>query len=69
MEILNTIHQLTSGNRLLTITKSNASVDIRIAKFAQKDSADDIEEELNIPITMETYNRLVSEMVRSCDRL
>ena len=65
MEILNTIHQLRSGNRLLTITKGNSSVDIRITKY-KKDSVDVIEEDLNIPITMETYNGLVSEMAKSC---
>lgn len=66
MEILNTIHQIRAGNRLLMITKSNASVDIRIIKFIQKDSIDEIEDELNIPIAMETYNKLVSEMLKSC---
>lgn len=66
MEIINTIHQIRSGNRFLTITKSNDSVDIRITKYNQKDPIDMIEEDLNIPITMETYNRLVSEMAKSC---
>lgn len=69
MESLNTIHQLRSGNRLLMITKSNDSVDIRITKYNQRDSVDEIEEELNIPITMETYNRLVSEMAKSCQHM
>lgn len=64
MEILNTIHQLRSGNRLLTITKSNRTVDIRITKY-KKDSVDVIEEDLNIPITIETYNELVCEMAKS----
>ena len=69
MEILNTIHELRSGNRLLTITKSNSSVDIRITKYNRKDSVNEIEEELNIPITMEAYNRLVSEMAKSCQHM
>lgn len=69
MEILNTIHQLRSGNRLLTITKSNGSVDIRITKYNQKDFIGEIEEELNIPITMETYNRLVSDMAKGCQHV
>ena len=64
MENLNTIYQLSSGNRLLTITKSKASVDIRITKFKQKDSENEIEEELNIPITMDIYKSLVSEMFK-----
>ena len=66
MEILNTIHQIRAGNRLLMITKGNTSVDIRITKFTQKDFVDEIEDELNIPITTETYNNLVSEMFKSC---
>ena len=66
MEILNTIHQVSSDNRLLTITKGEGSVDIRITKFKRKDSGNEIEEDLNIPITMETYIKLVSEMSKSC---
>lgn len=66
MEILNTIHQIRARNRLLTITKSNDSVDIRIVKFTQEDSVDWIEDELNIAIAMETYIKLVSEMSKSC---
>lgn len=66
MESLNTIYRLSSGNRLLTITKSKASVDIRITKFKQKDFEDAIEEDLNIPITMDTYKSLVSEMSKGC---
>lgn len=66
MEILDTIHQIRTGNRLLTITKSKTAVDIRIAKITQKKSTDEIEEELNIPITIETYIKLVNEMSKSC---
>ena len=63
MENLNTIYQLSSGNRLLTITKSKASVDIRITKFKQEN---EIEEDLNIPITIDIYKSLVSEMLKGC---
>ena len=63
MEFLNTIYRLSSGNRLLTITKSKASVDIRITKFKQEN---EIEEDLNIPITMDIYESLVSEMFKGC---
>lgn len=66
MESLNTIYRLSSGNRLLTITKSKASVDIRITKFKQKDFENEIEEDLNIPITMDIYESLVSEMFKGC---
>ena len=66
MESLNTIHQLSSGNRLLTITKSEESVDIRIVKFGRKEYANEIEEDLNIPITMDIYKKLVSEMFKDC---
>lgn len=66
MESLNTIYQLRSCNRLLTITKSKESVDIRITKFKQKDSENEIEEDLNIPITMDIYESLVSEMFKGC---
>ena len=66
MESLNTIHQLRSGNRLLTITKSEESVDIRITKFGRKDYENEIEEDLNIPITIDIYKRLVSEMFKDC---
>lgn len=65
MEIINTTHQIRAGNRLLTITKANTSVDIRITKFTQKNSVDEIEDELNIPITIETYAELVNEMFKS----
>ena len=64
MECLNTIYQISSGDRLLTITKSKKSVDIRITKFDQKDSENEIKEDLNIPITMDIYESLVSEMFK-----
>ena len=66
MECLNTIYQLSSGDRLLTITKSKESVDIRITKFDQKDSKNEIKEDLNIPITIDIYESLVSEMIKGC---
>jgi len=66
METLNTIYQVRAGNRRLTITKSESSVDIRITKFTQNGSADEIEEELNIPIAMKTYIKLVDEMSQCC---
>lgn len=68
MESLNTIYELRSGNRLLTITKGKDSVDIRITKFTRSESVDAIneEEDLNIPITMDAYNALVSEMIKGC---
>lgn len=70
MENLNTIIELRQDNRLLTITKGKSYVDIRITKFSRKDSANEvdekIEEDVNIPITMDTYKRLVSEMLRIC---
>lgn len=66
MESLNTIYRLSSGNRLLTITKSKEAVDIRITKFKQKDFENEIEEDLNIPITMDIYESLVSEMFKGC---
>ena len=66
MEILNTTHQIRAGNRLLTITKSDTAVDIRIEKFTREDSFVEIEDELNIPITMETHIKLVNEMSKSC---
>ena len=73
MESLNTIIELRQDNRLLTITKGKSYVDIRITKFSRKDSADEedekIEEDINIPITMDTYNWLVSEMFKSCQRI
>lgn len=70
MESLNTIIELREDNRLLTITKGKSYVDIRITKFSRKDSANEadekMEEDINIPITMDTYKRLVSEMLRIC---
>lgn len=66
MESLNTIYQVRAENRRLTITKSESSVDIRITKFTQNGSADEIEEELNIPIAMKTYIKLVDEMSQCC---
>lgn len=66
MECLSTIYQVSSGNRLLTITKGKNSVDIRITKFDQKGSENEITEDLNIPITMDTYESLVDEMFKGC---
>ena len=66
METLNTIYQVRAGNRRLTITNSESTVDIRITKFTQNGSADEIEEELNIPIAMKTYIKLVDEMSQCC---
>lgn len=70
MESLNAIIELREYDRLLTITKGKSSVDIRITKFSLKDSVNEmdekIEEDVNIPITMDTYNRLVSEMFNIC---
>lgn len=70
MESLNTIIELREDNRLLTITKGKSYVDIRITKFSRKDSAneayEEIEGDINISITMDTYKRLVSEMLRIC---
>ena len=66
METLNTIYQVRAGNRRLTITKNESSVDIRITKFTQNGSTDEIEEELNIPIAMKTYIKLVDEMSQCC---
>ena len=70
MGSLNTIIELREYDRLLTITKSKDYADIRITKFSRKDSANEvdekIEEDVNIPITMDTYNRLVSEMFKIC---
>ena len=68
MESLHTIYELRSGNRLLTIAKSKDSVDIRITKFTRSESIEAIneEEDLNIPISMDTYNALVSEMIKGC---
>ena len=71
METLNTIYYISAGDRQLTITKSKDSVDIRITKFAPIKYIDKMaekvaEEELNIPITMDTYYRLVNEMSKGC---
>ena len=70
MEILNTIYYISSGNRQLTITKGKDSVDIRITKCHRKDPinvmSEEIVEELNIPITMDSYYRLVNEMSKGC---
>lgn len=66
MECFATIYQVSSGNRRLTVTKGKGSVDIRITEFDQKDSENEIKEELNIPITIDTYKSLVSEMFTGC---
>lgn len=63
MEIVSTIYEIISGNRHLTITKSKNSVDIRITKYTDKET---IEEDLNIPISMDAYYRLVNEMAKGC---
>ena len=63
MEIVSTVHEVVSGNRHLTITKSKNSVDIRITKYTDKEI---IEEDLNIPISMNTYYSLVNEMAKGC---
>lgn len=65
MEFVNTIYQIISGKRHLTITKSNESVDIRITKYAYTDK-EIIEEDLNIPISMDAYYSLVNEMAKGC---
>ncbi len=69
MENLNTIIELRQDNRLLTITKGKSYVDIRLTKFSRKDSANEadekIEEDINIPITMDIYKRLAGEMFKS----
>lgn len=62
MEIVSTIHEITSGNRCLTITKNKNSVDIRITKYVNTDK----EIDLNIPISMDTYYNLVNEMAKGC---
>ena len=71
MEKVYTTHCLRAGNRQLTITKGENSVDIRIAKYYRKDpinAMDEelVEEELNIPILPETYEKLVHEMWSAC---
>jgi len=63
VEIVSTVHEVVSGNRHLTITKSKNSVDIRITKYTDKEI---IEEDLNIPISMNTYYSLVNEMAKGC---
>ena len=63
MEIVSTVHEVISGNRHLTITKSKNSVDIRITKYTDKEK---IEEDLNIPISMDAYCFLVNEMAKGC---
>ena len=66
MESLSTVIKLRKDNRLLTITKSENSVDIRIAKLSREYSTnEEIEEEyIDIPMTADTYNELVSEMFK-----
>lgn len=65
MEIVNTVHHVVSGNRHLTITKGKNSVDIRITKYAHA-GKEIIDEDLNIPISMDTYYSLVNEMAKGC---
>ena len=65
MEIVSTVYEIISGNRHLTITKSKDSVDIRITKYAHTDK-EIIEEDLNIPISMNAYYSLVNEMAKGC---
>lgn len=62
METVITTHELISGNRQLTITKSKYSVDIRITKTDKGV----IEEDLNIPISKDAYYSLVNEMAKGC---
>lgn len=71
MEIINTTYSLTSGNRQLTVTKSDNSVDIRITKYARKSDtyitdSETIEEDLNIPVSLDAYYKFVNEMSKSC---
>lgn len=71
METVHTAHILRAGNRQLTITKSENSVDIRITRYHREDPynvMDEklVEEDLNIPISLETYEKLVHEMRSSC---
>ncbi len=65
MEIVYTVHHVVAGNRHLTISKGKESVDIRITKCVHNDE-ETIEEDLNIPITMDTYYSLVNEMAKGC---
>ena len=63
MEIVSTVYEIISGKRHLTIAKGKDSVDIRITKFTDKET---IEEDLNIPISMDAYYSLVNEMAKGC---
>ena len=65
MEIVSTVHEVVSGNRHLTITKSKNSVDIRITKYIDTNK-ETIDEDLNIPISMDAYYSLVNEMAKGC---
>lgn len=65
MEIVSTVHEVVSGNRHLTITKSKNSVDIRITKYVDTNK-ETIDEDLNIPISMDAYYSLVNEMAKGC---
>lgn len=65
MEIVSTVYEVITGKRHLTITKSKNSVDIRITKYAHTDK-EKIEEDLNIPISMDAYYSLVNEMAKGC---
>lgn len=64
MEI-STIYEIVAGNRHLTITKTKNSVDIRITKYANTERTI-IEDDLNIPISIDAYYSLVNEMAKGC---
>ena len=71
METVHTAHILRAGNRQLMITKGENSVVIRITKYHREDHYNVmneklVEEELNIQISLETYEKLVHEMWSSC---
>ena len=64
--VVTTVYEVVSGNRHLTITKSKDSVDIRITKYIHTSKEEIIEEDLNIPISMDAYCSLVNEMAKGC---
>ena len=64
--VVTTVYEVVSGNRHLTITKSKDSVDIRITKYIHTSKEEIIEEDLNIPISMDAYYSLVNEMAKGC---
>ena len=56
---------------MLTITKGKDSVDIRITKYGRNDpynvmDEESIQDDVNIPISMDAYNVLVNEMWKGC---